>query len=230
VRGMGYGASDWIDSGEAALLVRLREQHPDVKVILDVGANVGGWSRDASRAWPDARIYAFEPSVDTFRLLEETVRDLPVTTVRAALSDESGEALLHAVSGEPGLSSLHRRDLAAHNLAMTATESVTLMRLDDYAADQGIHHIDLLKIDAEGHELAVLRGAVGLIEKGAIDMIQFEFGGTCIDSRVFLRDFVRFLEPEYDIFRLLVDGLEPLVYSEYEELFSTCNFFARRRV
>lgn len=229
VRGMGYGASDWVDSGEAALLARISRERPGVTTVFDVGANVGGWACDAHAAWPGATIHAFEPSASTYAKLVSNVSGLSVRTVNAALSNESGEAVLHAVSGLSGLSSLHLRDLAAHDMTMTASETVQLMRLDDYAKEQGITHIDFLKIDAEGHELSVLQGAQGMIAAGEIDFIQFEFGGTCIDSRVFLRDFVRFLEPHYDLARVLVDAVAPLRYDEYEEIFSTCNFLATRR-
>ena len=171
LRGMGYGASEWVDSGEAALLRRLSVARPGITTVFDVGANVGGWARDAHAAWPHATIHAFEPAASTYARLKSNVASLPVVTVNAALSDEPGSAVLHAVSGRSGLSSLHLRDLAAHDMAMTASESVSLMRLDDYAQEQSIEHIDLLKIDAEGHELSVLKGAEGMISAGKIDLI-----------------------------------------------------------
>lgn len=228
LRGRGYGASGWVESGESALLARLGHSRPDLRVILDVGANVGGWSRVAARTWPDATIHAFEPSKSTHEELVRATQGLNVRTVNAALSDTEGRAALYAVTGETGLSSLNDRDLAEHGLTMTATETVQTLRLDDYAVEHGLKHIDFLKIDTEGHDLAVLKGASNLIERGAIDLIQFEFGGTHLDSRTFLRDFVRFLEPRYRIGRLLIDGVEPLVYSEREEVFLTCNFLAER--
>ena len=226
--GRGYGASGWVESGEAALLERIGRKRSDLCVIFDVGANVGGWSQEVARVWPKAQIHAFEPAGETYAQLEAATKGINVRAVNVALSDEPGEATLHAVEGQTGLTSLHDRDLAAHGMEMTATETVRLMRLDDYAAEQGIDHIDFLKIDAEGHDLAVLKGASGMIERGAIDLIQFEFGGANIDSRTFLRDFVRFLEPRYRILRLMKDGLEPLVYGEREEVFVTSNFLAER--
>ena len=223
---MGYGSGDVAGSGELAFLDRLRERRPRMDVIVDVGANVGEWSRSAHERWPSATIHAFEPAETTYAALVEAVAGLPVHPVRAALSSETGEAVLHAVPGLPGLSSLHYRDLAAHDLDMTDEETVSRLRLDDFAAREGIDRIDLLKIDVEGHELEVLMGASGLLSSNAVEVVQFEFGGTCLDSRVFLRDILTALGPRYDVYRMLLDDLVPLKWSEYEELFVTSNFVA----
>ena len=97
--------------------------------------------------------------------------------------------------------------------------------VDAYCAAEGIERVDYLKVDAEGHDLAVLQGAAGMLEVG-VRFVQFEFGGGNIDSRTFLRDFVRLLEPRYRISRVLTDGLEPVDYSERDEVFLTTNFLA----
>lgn len=59
--------------------------------------------------------------------------------------------------------------------------------------------------------------------------IQFEFGGTNIDSRTFLCDFVRLIGPRYEIFLMLADGLEPVRYTDRDEVFITSNFVSERR-
>jgi FkbM family methyltransferase len=226
LRGRGFGLARVDDSGEEALLAHIHRDHPELATIFDVGANVGDWSVAAARRWPGARLHAFEPAAAPFAALTSAVDGLAVTCVHSGVSDHAGQATLHAVPGLPGLSSLHERDLAVQQLEMSEKESVDILTLDDYCAEHGIDHIDLLKVDTEGHELAVLRGAAGLLEAGRIRRIQFEFGGANIDSRTYLRDFVRLLEPGYRISRILVDGTEPLVYRESEEIFVTTNFYA----
>jgi hypothetical protein len=130
------------------------------------------------------------------------------------------------VPGISGLASLHARDLTEHHLAMTATEDVPVTTVDDYCAEHDIGRIDFLKVDAEGHDLAVLKGARGAIDEGRVRLIQFEFGGANIDSRTYLRDFVRLLTPRYKLHRLMVDGVEPVDYTEAEEVFVTANYLA----
>ncbi len=226
LRGRGFGVGEFADSGEVALLGRLSASVPRPRVIFDIGANVGGWSLAASREFPDARIHAFEPSAAAFATLQAAVADRNVTCVRAAASDGAGAAVLHAVPGLPGLTSLHDRDLSGHGLRMSEKESVETLTIDEYCREHGVDRIDFLKIDVEGHELRVLQGAREMLEGGRIQRIQFEFGGTNIDARTYLRDFVRMLEPRYVLSRVLVDGLEPLRYTEAEEIFVTTNIYA----
>jgi FkbM family methyltransferase len=227
--GRNFGPSEVGKSGELAALQRMKAAAPVADVIFDVGANVGEWTMSAARHWPRARIHAFEPSADTFVKLEAATTGMPVTCVRSAVSDRSGQVQLHEVPGLPGLSSLHARDLSTHGMEMTATEDVDAVTLDEYCDAHNITTIDVLKLDVEGHELAALHGARGLLENGRIKFIQFEFGGTNIDSRTYLRDFVDLLGTDFRIYRLLADGVELLHYSEREEIFVTTNYLAELR-
>ncbi len=224
--GRNYGPSDVARSGEIVALRHMRTSVPDATVIFDVGANAGDWTTQAAHLWPTANIHAFEPSVAMYRKLEKTTAELNVTCVRSAVSDHVGEAVLHGVLSQSGLSSLYERDLSTHGMSMTEQEVVALVTIDEYCIDNNIAHIDVLKIDAEGHDLAVLVGSAGMLAEGRIGFVQFEFGGANIDSRTFLRDFINLLGPSHDIFRLLVDGLEKVIYSEREEVFITANYLA----
>jgi FkbM family methyltransferase len=225
--GLNYGRATVEDSGEQYALRYAAERAPRSRCIIDVGANSGSWTLAAQDAWPEATVHAFEPSAAMFGELSARVPG--AVLVQAALGDCEGVATLYAVPGLSGLSSLHNRDLGAHGMTMSSVETVPVTTLDGYCAVNDISQVDYLKIDAEGHDLAVLRGASGLLERGAIRFVQFEFGGCNIDSRTFLRDFVRLLEPRYRIYRMLVDGLEPLRYTERDEVFVTSNFLAEHR-
>lgn len=227
--GRNFGPSEVGKSGELAALARMKAAAPTAGVIFDVGANVGEWTINATRLWPQARVHAFEPSADTFAKLDAATASMRVTRVRNAVSDHSGQVLLHEVPGLSGLSSLHARDLSTHGMEMTATEDVDAVTLDEYCDVNDIAAIDILKLDVEGHELAALHGAHRLLDEGRIHFIQFEFGGTNIDSRTYLRDFVDLLGSDFQIYRLLADGVEELHYSEREEIFVTTNYLAERR-
>jgi FkbM family methyltransferase len=224
--GRNYGPSDVAKSGELVVLGHMVGARPATSVVFDVGANVGDWTLQAARSWPAATIHAFEPSAVVFGELERVTAGLNVRRVRSALSDHSGEAVLHSVPSQSGLSSLHDRDLSSHGMVMTEHEVVQLTTIDDYCQANAIEHIDVLKVDAEGHDLAVLAGAERMLAAGRVGFVQFEFGGANIDSRTFLRDFLSLLGPTHDLSRLLADGLEPLAYSEREEIFITANFLA----
>ena len=226
--GRHFGEGDLHRSGELAALQRVHRARPRARVILDVGANHGGWAIEARGLWPGAAVHAFEPARDTFERLVTATEDAGVTCVRVACGAVVGVADLHSVPGMPGLSSLHDRDLSGVNLAMTEVERVPVTTVAAYCEEQGIVEVDMLKVDAEGHDYDVLLGAGTLITEGRIAAVQFEFGGTNIDARTFLRDFVRLLSPHYRIYRLLLDGLEELHYSEREEIFVATNYLALR--
>lgn len=225
LRGRNYGRSAVGESGERHALAYAHDRLPDAGVLLDVGANRGTWSLEARGLWPTAQIHAFEPSRRVHGELVAATAGRGITCVRAACGDEPGTADLYAVDGLDELSSLHQRDLASHGMSMTAVETVDVTTVDAYCAGQGIERVDYLKVDAEGHDLAVLQGAAGVLEVG-VRFVQFEFGGGNIDSRTFVRDFVRLLEPRYRVSRMLTDGLEPVEYSERDEVFLTTNFLA----
>jgi FkbM family methyltransferase len=231
LKGMGYGAEHPTTSGEINLLDALLADGASLRTAVDAGANVGAWSNAVAYRWPQATVHAFEPSDTVHERLVSRCAGQNIHCVRAALSDVSRTAVLNHVPGLTGMSSLHVRDLAEHGLAMTTSESVLCVTLDEYASEKGrgLAHVDFLKIDVEGHDFAVLQGATTLLDASRVSLIQFEFGGSNIDSRTFLRDFVRLLEPRYDLYHVLLNGIVPLHYSERQEIFVTRNFLALRR-
>jgi FkbM family methyltransferase len=225
--GMGFGNSDPRTNGENALLERLAGRW-DSPTLIDAGAHEGDWTLTALRLHPSASIHALEPNAECLPTLERALGGR-AEIHNVGLGRESGTVELYAPPGMPSLGSVHRRDLSSHGLpAPDPVGEISLVALDDFCREQGIEHVDLLKLDLEGHEHAALEGGRGLIEAGALDVIQFEFGGADIDSRIFLRDFFDTLGDGYAIYRLLHDGLDPVTYSESEEIFTHGNYAAVR--
>ena len=87
-----------------------------------------------------------------------------------------------------------------------------------------------MKLDVEGHELDVLRGAVRMLESQKIKMISFEFGSCNLDSRTYFQDFFYFFKEigMSTLFRITPSGyLSPIKeYQEIYEQFRTTNFIA----
>lgn len=181
--------------------------------VVDVGANVGLWSaamlRAAQRAGriDDIDLHAFEPSSYTFaRLSEALAREYSVTLRQIALGERFGSSTLHVVAPGAGTNSLHEQPGV---LDCATTEEVATTTLDAYIDQAGLDRITLVKIDTEGHDLAVLRGAQRSLAEQRIVIAQFEYNHRWVFAHSFLRDAFDLLEPlGYRLGKLTPRGVE----------------------
>jgi FkbM family methyltransferase len=206
--------NDLRTNGESALqrwVLNLSRPGREIHVI-DVGANVGHWSvamlgaaQESGRSG-DLRLHAFEPSAYTFECLAATLHGHKVKMQRMAMSDGSGPSLLHVVAPAAGTNSLH----APHGVSSgVPTEEVTTTTVSSYADKAGLDQLALIKIDTEGHDLAVLRGARQLFAEQRISVAQFEYNHRWIYARSYLRDAFDLLEPlGYRMGKLTPAGVE----------------------
>ncbi len=126
--------------------------------VLDIGAQSGFYSLLLSRlVGPEGMVFAFEPLPANFRILEENVRLNNIQNVmirREAVSEHSGKIRFEFPHEEPSLVAgplIEGDDLG--------TFQVPSVSLDDFVRQTG-HSIQFIKMDVEGAETAVLRGAV----------------------------------------------------------------------
>lgn len=230
--GMNIGSGDdFAESGELWLLNHIRQKYGrDERIVLfDVGANIGKYALHANTIYAGtADIFCFEPSMATFDRLNHSIAGKrSIQSFNYGLGEIDGEAILYTDAEASGHASVFKRHLDHVGVFLAKTERVHIQTIDQFCKEHTIERIHFLKIDVEGNELAVLLGAKKMLRAGMIDHIQFKFGGTHIDARVFLKDFYNLLSPRYNRFRLLKDGLAPLPrYKEKYEIFTTTNFFA----
>ena len=145
---------------------------PDVSVFVDVGANVGNWTALMLGAAPAARGVLFEPGSEALvRLTSRYASDDRITIVSAAAADRPGTADFFEEDGAGESSSF----IAGNNGREMSRTNVDLVTLDDELERLGVDHVDLLKIDAEGFDLHVLRGARRMLAAGRIGAVQFEY-------------------------------------------------------
>lgn len=136
-------------------LGRLRDFVPSDKAAVDVGGWWGPWTYWLSRR--ATVVHTFEPVPHVARFLR-SVSATNVTVHDLALSDAPGEAVLHVPSGGPG--SEGRSTLGPPAFADATALTVRLQTLDSVGISDPIGFI---KIDVEGHEAQVLRGALDTI-------------------------------------------------------------------
>ena len=199
----GDNLSDMRLNGELRVLRRIL---PRCQTAFDVGANVGDWAALALAANPKLVIHCFEPASTTFATLTART-DLPKAQVHLnnfGLSDRPSEARLFLHANSSDINSLYGDPEAIHTAqtaaapgvtAVTGTETIRLETLDGYCAARRIDRIDYAKLDVEGHELSVLRGARDMLARQAIQYVQVEYGNG------YLAAGARFA----DVFRLMAD-------------------------
>jgi FkbM family methyltransferase len=163
---------------------------PQPRVVLDVGAHVGEWSLAALAAMPRARIHAFELVGETAQELRRRTAGSPAVTVHdVGLSDAPGEVEITHFPDSPEQSGIGALEGGARGVRLRAPVTTG----DLVCAEQGIEHVDLLKIDVEGSELQVLRGFAEMLGREAIDVVQFEYGRANIARRALLADLYELL-------------------------------------
>jgi len=149
----------------------------DGSVAIDVGANRGQISVMLAKNFE--RVIAVEPDLENLERLTETLMLNSITNVEIkelALSSRTGVSDLR-VSNDYGHHTLESRHISSEK----ETKQVRIQSLDDACKIWGVQRIDLLKIDVEGHEMEVLKGAMTLLNAGLIKSIIFEHSPVLSD-------------------------------------------------
>jgi FkbM family methyltransferase len=178
----------------------------DIKVCLDVGANIGRYS-DLLLTNLETEVYAVEPSVSSFKSLEESARRRPgsLHPIRAALSDTIGTGTLYAKSAGAETATLDRSLLSVAPLE----EEVRVTTADALVAELGLKRLDFVKIDTEGYEREVLSGMKETLQRLRPFAVQFEFNHLQLKRGYSVYDLSALL-PGYDLYRLLPHGRLPI--------------------
>lgn len=147
----------------------LRRAGVEIEVIMDIGANVGQSAYEFSCTWPSAKVHCFEPVRATFAQLASNMDSFEnVICHRVAIGNQEEEATIH-IHGQSGMSSLSVEE-------GNRTEQVPVTTLDHISEKLGIDQIDLLKVDVEGHEINVLKGASEMLSQGKVKSVLIEVG------------------------------------------------------
>lgn len=190
--------------GELALQRRVVEANRLAQpfIAFDVGANQGDWTLaliGALRATDgDTRrldVHIFEPVPTTRERLVARLGNIEKDVARVvakAASDRPGTLDMIVMSDTGGTNSLVYDDRMAKQAKGFVSVDVTT--LDLYCSEAAIEHIHIVKCDAEGHDLFVMRGAINLLRQERIDVFQFEYNHRWIGSRTFLKDVFNLIE------------------------------------
>jgi FkbM family methyltransferase len=146
----------------------LLERKIPVRTILDVGALHG--TPDLMEAYPDRTHVLFEPVAEFREKIERGYANIPHKLVQAAVSDRSGTTTLKTVTILAGfaISHSHMTDEPPQGNDRT----VPMVTLDHYLASNPVEGPFLLKVDIDGADMKVLRGATEVLKQTSIVMIE----------------------------------------------------------
>jgi FkbM family methyltransferase len=151
--------------------IKLALPSQKIGMIFDVGANIGQTAQTLRTKYPLAIIHCFEPNPECC----ETMRALDLG-LRVHQTAVGSKRALKGFDRSRGESDMFRLvdDLG--------NETVQVETIDDFCRENAIERIDLLKIDTEGHDLEVIRGAGDMLAGHRVDLVQAETSMNCSNS------------------------------------------------
>ncbi len=216
LRGIGVLNSEGLDvTGEKFLIEKiLTIINP--KNIFDVGANTDGYGLDLNQYFPKVKIFAFEPHPKIFKILQKNCKNNQnINTFNIGFSDGDTKGKLWDFADNADLkhtqptstiSTIYPKVINELFKQKSKYYNIVLTTIDKFCLENKIESVDFLKIDTEGSEFKVLKGAKKLLSANQIRFILFEFNEMNIYSRTFMKDFLD-LMPNYTLYRLLPYGL-----------------------
>lgn len=223
---LGKGFNSFDKTTEINSLKRFLDSEP--LLAIDIGGNVGDYTQTLLSEFPKISIHTFEPSASNIEILHEKFENEPnIKIIPKGIASKSGTTQLFADHAGSGMASMTKRNLSHFNIPFEYVESIETITFYEYWLENISNLIiDIVKIDIEGHELEALRSFGPAIS--SVKVIQFEFGGTHIDTRNYFRDFWEFFKRNnFSIFRITPQGhLQIREYDERDECFISMNYIA----
>lgn len=204
------------------------------KIIFDVGANKGDYTLKLANFFPQDRIYSFEPLPSAYRIAQNKTKgfsNVKLFPLGLGANNTSSNIYSYRNNHSSQHASLHREVFTdIHKDNEIDTFNVELNTVNDFCSDHQLNHINFLKIDTEGYEYEVLKGAKQMLEENRIDFVQFEFNEMNVISRVFFKDYFDFFDKiGYRLYRLNTNSLIPISqYDSILEVFKFQNFIATK--
>ena len=147
-----------------------------IGTVFDVGANLGQSAKIYLARFPGSHVYCFEPVSNTFHQLQRNLKgNQRVDCYHLALGSSKRRGTM-VLEGDPDRFFLTDQSAETPGDRSVATESVDVVTLDEFCQTKGIDQINYLKIDTEGGDLEVLKGALNMLTGQKVDLLELEAG------------------------------------------------------
>ena len=168
-----------ISESEKNTIKNFSSKNKDAKILFDIGANIGSWSKMATKINDNVIIYSFEPIKSTYRNLQNNCKkNNNIKTINMALSSENGLFDIYSYGENEGTNSLYK-----DNIKNPYTiEKIETNTIDSFCNENNIDKIDFIKCDTEGNDFKVIFGAKNMFKEGKIGVLQFEYNWRWILS------------------------------------------------
>lgn len=148
----------------------LRDRGVPVGTVIDVG--VCHCTAELISVWPDRKHMLFEPVAEFADSIAHHYRNVMYELHSVAVGDETGTIGLKVASVLPGMDISHSSMTEISPGSNPAIRTVPKVKLDDFLPGRGLEEPYLLKIDIDGHELQVIRGATETLKKCSIVIVE----------------------------------------------------------
>ena len=214
-------AHEGAESGEHWFLENYVGSEP--ATLFDVGANRGDWTKAALKLSGETTVYSYEPDPRAVSQYRDSMHNNEnVFFHDVAIGSEVGEMKLFLAKH----STEHSTAAPVANKDYTSS-TVQVSTVDAQVKQHRIDYIDLLKIDVEGYESMVLKGASETLRKEKIGCIQFEYGENWKNAGATLTHVCSFLEShDFRTFLLRPKTLKVIDIDVLGEYFSYSNYIA----
>ena len=182
-----------IDTSEANTLNYFLKKHDRKnKILFDVGANTGSWSKIALECDENISIFAFEAINQTYINLKKALNQNSgdITVINKAISNKIGKFDMYNFGENEGINSFFNNPFSDQSPRYTHTkiEKVFTTTIDIFCKENNINMIDYLKCDTEGNDLNVILGCQEMFKNEKIIALQFEYNWRWISSSSYLKD------------------------------------------
>ncbi len=226
LHGLGFDNGYWPSGTGEKRFIHKMLKTSDIQVSLDIGANVGKYSRSLLENL-ETTVYAFEPLHSSYTELEKIQTDYPgrFFPVHSAVGNIDGTAIIYSKAERAETATLSKKVLSHSSIE----EEVKISKLDSLVTTLNLPRVDFIKIDTEGFEKEVFEGMQGVLDTYKPKYIQFEFNVLHLYRKYTLLELTDLL-PGYAFYRLLPNGWMEIDPKKFlSNVFMFCNIVAVRK-